>query len=56
MLSSDESPEYVRKLKQTVRPLANIAAYNNNLKTKTSSASNESIRENLHRIKKICLI
>ncbi len=41
--------------------MANIAAYNNNLKTKVSPKSNESREENLHLIKKmkkkkICLL
>lgn len=36
ILSSDESPEFVEKLKQTVRPLANIAAYNSQFKGRLS--------------------
>ncbi len=43
-LSIEEPTEYVRKIKQIVRPLANIAAYNNNLKTKVPSALDGSIR------------
>jgi hypothetical protein len=44
LLSSDEPLEYVQKLKQTVRPLASIAAYNSNLKQKKSPALVESNR------------
>jgi hypothetical protein len=43
MLTSNESPEYVRKLQQAVRPLANIAAYNSNLKPKLSLPLSESM-------------
>lgn len=42
ILSSDEPAEYVRKLKQTVRPLANIAAYNSKLKAARSPSLDES--------------
>jgi hypothetical protein len=42
MLSSEEPADYVRKLKQTVQPLANIAAYNSNLKAKISPSSDGS--------------
>jgi hypothetical protein len=45
MLSIEEPTEYVRKIKQTVRPLANIAAYNSNLKTKVPPSLDESIRK-----------
>lgn len=42
MLSSDESDDYVKKLKQTVRPLASVATYNNSLKSKAIATANES--------------
>jgi hypothetical protein len=42
MLSADEPVEYIQKLKQTVRPLASIAAYNSNLKTNPIHQINES--------------
>jgi hypothetical protein len=45
MLSADESAEYIQKLKQTVRPLASIAAYNSNLKNKPAPQLNESKRK-----------
>lgn len=37
MLSSEEPEEYVQKLKQTVRPLASIATYNNTVKPKVTN-------------------
>ena len=41
MLSAEEPVEYIQKLKQTVRPLASIAAYNSNLKTNPIHQINE---------------
>jgi len=45
MLSTEEPAEYAQKLKQTIRPLANIAAYNNNLKTTKSPTVDQSIKK-----------
>lgn len=36
VLSSNESPELAEKLRQTVQPLANIAAYNSQFKGRSS--------------------
>jgi len=52
MLSSEEPADYVRKLKQTVRPLANIAAYNSNLKAKISPSSDGSNYKKIYLQKK----
>ena len=45
-LSSNESNEYVQKLKQTVRPLANIAAFSSSFKAKPTVQNDQSINRN----------